>query len=653
MRQRTIAEEARAAATCSIAAWSRFAGALLDGIDRDDPELDDAVRAFAEETNSDVACETVRAFHAATILSAVERDTAAHREWQLLCRLEDIPAPGDYRTVYAFQESLTAVRLDDGGVRVFVNVCPHRQTQIFGARGSLAGERRIRCPYHGWTFDQAGHCTSAPGAALGEFGSAFDAARFPLETVTSRVEQGEVHVAQCVDARTGARIAELYQRVRFDFPRVMQPFVPDRLRILLRIGFLRAELESGTLDRGSCDAYRAELRQQLLTVGLEMHVDAVARDIDDHVEPPHDLLPEGHLREALPLWVYGDPELYALELQRTILPSWHFAGHRAELDDGGEITIDIAGERARIARGRDGTITATNAAGTPIEHELFLGLIFIRFHPGGPPVAEVWEHAGMLVPYRIADMQPLRGDGWYDFAVEADAKLLWENFLEMYHFPMAHRAMSRLGEVQRGSDLLSLREPPSRHLRPNEARYYAALKACATHPLEGERRLRAMADREGRLAAPLHSTIFGSIPHTHRTPLMLGITVFPEHLQAMSFIPAGPRECRVRIRSYGHPADVTTPRGAALAAARRENISDMQIELVEEDIQLNYLSQAAARTRLFTRLGICNDMEISVAGFQETLRRELPVTRCIRRPKAGMLAKVNAALCESAVGAAR
>ncbi len=138
-----------------------------------------------------------------------------------------------------------------------------------------------------------------------------------------------------------------------------------------------------------------------------------------------------------------------------------------------------------------------------------------------------------------------------------------------------------------------------------------------------------MADGDAALARPLQLTVFGSIPETAQTATMLGITVFPDHIQAMSFIPVGPRECRVKIRSYGHAAE------GALDIARQCNVEQLQIELVEEDIQLNHRSQIAASTRSYERRGVLHDMEVSVADFQQLLRRVLPVTRCVRRPPVG------------------
>ncbi|KND57113.1 putative Carboxynorspermidine decarboxylase [Candidatus Paraburkholderia schumanniana] len=651
---------ARQAAASSLSAWDAQVEILLDGADKTSKLFDRATARYVEQTGVPLSLEHARAFHAATMLRAVEHhaDTC---DWHLFCRLDEMPSVGDYVTGHAFQESMTAVRSGECEVRVFLNVCPHRQTQIFQATGSFDSRRHIRCPYHGWTFDVDGHCVNAPGARHGEFGADFCQQAYSLSGIPAIVEGGGVLVRKAV-SRVSRRMAALYERVYFAFPDVKRPFVPDRFRVLLRIGFVAAEIRRAR-DPSILSVLRAELRQHLLTYpDIPAHYASLAKRSGEPtigIADTNDLGPRlasGPLRETVATWVYGDAELHALERDALILPAWHFVGHVAELGDRERaLTLDVSGERAYVYRGRDGAIRAERlidvdrrtddparlracGALAPIDVDLWQGLIFVRFAPGRGGVADIWEHARMLAPYRIERMAPLVGQGWYEFSVEADAKILWENFLEMYHFPVAHRAMIRLFELSSRSDLLTLREPQSTRLSPVEARYRDALKCGATHGTDEEVRQRAMADNDAALSRPLQLTVFGSIPETAQTATMLGITVFPDHIQAMSFIPVGPRASRVMIRSYGHAVD------GALDAARQCNIEQLQIELVEEDIQLNYRSQIAASTRSYDRCGVFNDMEVSVADFQHLLRRTLPVTRYARRPPDGAIARVNQAL---------
>ena len=71
-----------------------------------------------------------------------------------------MPDPGDYLTAEIGHESVLLVRQDDGAVRGFLNVCPHRGTRITEAEEGTV--ERFHCPYHGWQFDRAGTVVAVP-----------------------------------------------------------------------------------------------------------------------------------------------------------------------------------------------------------------------------------------------------------------------------------------------------------------------------------------------------------------------------------------------------------------------------------------------------------------------------------------------------------
>lgn len=62
----------------------------------------------------------------------------------------ELPGPGDYLTDDGCGVPIAVVRMPDGGVRAFINVCRHRGARILEDRGTLAGS--IMCPYHGWVY---------------------------------------------------------------------------------------------------------------------------------------------------------------------------------------------------------------------------------------------------------------------------------------------------------------------------------------------------------------------------------------------------------------------------------------------------------------------------------------------------------------------
>ena len=71
--------------------------------------------------------------------------------WNWAARAEDIPDAGDFVRFDLGRESFIVVRGDDGDIRAFFNVCPHRGNRLLGSEcGSLP--RGITCPFHNWRF---------------------------------------------------------------------------------------------------------------------------------------------------------------------------------------------------------------------------------------------------------------------------------------------------------------------------------------------------------------------------------------------------------------------------------------------------------------------------------------------------------------------
>jgi phenylpropionate dioxygenase-like ring-hydroxylating dioxygenase large terminal subunit len=76
------------------------------------------------------------------------------RVWQMACRLEEIPHPGDFAEYEILDQSVLVVRTDDMGVRAFDNVCRHRGVRFAQGRGSKPGG--FVCPFHGWCYGTDG-----------------------------------------------------------------------------------------------------------------------------------------------------------------------------------------------------------------------------------------------------------------------------------------------------------------------------------------------------------------------------------------------------------------------------------------------------------------------------------------------------------------
>ena len=87
----------------------------------------------------------------------MERDLLWSRVWQMACRLEEIPNPGDFVEYEIFDQSVIVVRADDGGVKAYHNACRHRGVQLAKDRGHLPSG--FICPFHGWCWGLDGAST--------------------------------------------------------------------------------------------------------------------------------------------------------------------------------------------------------------------------------------------------------------------------------------------------------------------------------------------------------------------------------------------------------------------------------------------------------------------------------------------------------------
>jgi choline monooxygenase len=72
------------------------------------------------------------------------------RTWNAAGSSEEVAAPGDALVVDAGSDPLVVVRGDDGELRAFHNLCPHRGYKLVAASGPLG--QSIRCDYHFWNF---------------------------------------------------------------------------------------------------------------------------------------------------------------------------------------------------------------------------------------------------------------------------------------------------------------------------------------------------------------------------------------------------------------------------------------------------------------------------------------------------------------------
>ena len=87
---------------------------------------------------------------------ALETEMLWPRVWQMACRLEEIPKPGDFVEYEILNESIIVVRVDSESVRAYHNACRHRGVKLVEGNGN---RRTFVCPFHGWCWGIDGRNT--------------------------------------------------------------------------------------------------------------------------------------------------------------------------------------------------------------------------------------------------------------------------------------------------------------------------------------------------------------------------------------------------------------------------------------------------------------------------------------------------------------
>jgi len=380
------------------------------------------------------------------------------------------------------------------------------------------------------------------------------------------------------------------------------------------------------------------------------------------------------LRVTLPAWVYHSEEFHELEKEHLFLSSWQVVCHVSELATTGDyVTFEFFGRRGFVVRDASGALRAfynvcahrahavvqgdrgrcgkfltcmyhgwtyhldgrnrsVSAPDTfpkfdrskfglkPIELEVFMGMVFVRFRAGEPSVAErMAPHRAEFAHYRMEQMVPL--DELWTRELAIDWKNVVENYVEDYHFPIGHPGLYALMEPQYdreffpgGTMRLShrMREKP---LKSWSAERYARFLPVIEHLPEDMRR---------------RWTYFGLFPNVF-------FDVYPEWLDFFHVLPRGPGRTLIRARSYGFIDDRREMRATRFLCARLNSRVQMEDEVLTRQVQRGLESGAYTQ-------GILSDKEIVLAGFQDGIRARLPIAKLIEAPARGAVAERNAAL---------
>lgn len=93
-------------------------------------------------------------------IAELEKTAIFAATWQMIGRAEQVAQPGSFITTEIAGEPILVVRDDKGTLRAFYNVCRHKATVLMGESCGKVG--KLRCRYHGWTYDLTGKLKGTP-----------------------------------------------------------------------------------------------------------------------------------------------------------------------------------------------------------------------------------------------------------------------------------------------------------------------------------------------------------------------------------------------------------------------------------------------------------------------------------------------------------
>jgi phenylpropionate dioxygenase-like ring-hydroxylating dioxygenase large terminal subunit len=121
---------------------------------------------------------------------AREWDTIWTKAWLIGGLAAQVAKPGDFFTYEIGRESILVTHGEDGRIRAFYNVCPHRGKRL--VMEEAGHSKRLACSYHGWRFTAEGELNFVPCPE--DFAGGSPCGKVRLEEVRSEVFAGFVWV---------------------------------------------------------------------------------------------------------------------------------------------------------------------------------------------------------------------------------------------------------------------------------------------------------------------------------------------------------------------------------------------------------------------------------------------------------------------------
>ena len=363
---------------------------------------------------------------------------------------------------------------------------------------------------------------------------------------------------------------------------------------------------------------------------------------------------------SLPGWIYHDREFFELEKEVIFRNSWQVVCHVSDVPRAGDYhSFDFLGESVIVVRGEDGEvrgfhnvcrhraarllegpkghcgkrITCGYHAWTyaldgrligvpqrdafkgldvsrhglaPLDLEIFMGFIFVRFAPGLPSVREMAApYSNELAAYRMEELVPHGRVSLRPRAV--NWKNVADNFSDGLHINVAHPGLTRLFgqsyaiEAQPWIDKMSgtLRDVASSNW--SERLYQKVLPPVDYLPPERQRLW----------------TYFKLWPN-------VAFDIYPEQIDFMQFLPVSPTETLVREIVYVHPDNRREMRAARYLNWRINRRVSLEDKILIERVQAGMTSSSYT-------VGPLNDNEVCLRSFARRMLGLIPESRLCRK----------------------
>ena len=439
---------------------------------------------------------------------------------------------------------------------------------------------------------------------------------------------------------------------------------------------------TGLID-GYWQAYLFSPAEFDRTEAIRIGIDYLSAVFPDHFPldgEPDSSFSGSRTSELLAPWTYRDKEFLALEQEILFKQNWLLVGHINDIaEPRSYLTLDAVGERALIIRGSDnqirafhnvcrhrgaklfdkrqghcapaitcpfhgwtyqldgqlvgvpahktfGHLTKQDHGLVPLEFEIWMGFVFVRFKGTGPSLAERMKPVEpLLAPYRIEQMQSIDGTR-YAQTRPYNWKVIHDIDNEGYHVPIGHPALQQLyGKGYRDDRIghIAISYAPLNEETGKfwSVRHYQKLLPEFDHLPKSNQRLW------------LYVAIFPN--------MVLGL--YPDSIEFYMTLPLSTDQTIYRGGSYGLPDDRRETR-AIRYLNRRINQSAEQ-----EDARFIDWLQDAMQSSVFPEPRL-STLESGVRDFHRQLQDKLPVATLKRHPGPGKVRMTNRSMQSGRTG---